>query len=263
MPTIKMNLRLRPFLLLRATLVVVLTTFIAFAANAAIDEDEVIEDFRTPTSDLVELKLPVDTSSAYKERRGTHGFMFGLNYENVQFKDYVSIVDFNTTYYGMFGDSEFPIYNLLMSYKLNFVLGALTANAGIGYGTHSSEDSGTLHKLTVTKYNVSASYIVDNLFKEPYGAPYVSFGINQFNLDEKSGEVAISTGIEAAYFYSVGMLIQLNWLDQSVARDSLRDYGLENTYLDVYVSQFQSSQDGIDPNTQTEYNIGAGLKLEF
>lgn len=258
-----MNLRLRPYDLLLKTLVAIATTFIAVTSLAEVDRSDIVEDLREPVSDIVEMRIPLEVNSPYKQRRETHGFLVGLNFENTEMFNYVSIIDFATPYYDMFGVTEIPIYNLQMSYKYNFSLGALSVNTGIGYGTFSSQVSGSIRTLEITKYMLSASYIADGLFDEPYVAPYVTFGMNQFGITEKNGEESFSTGIEAAYFYTAGVLIQLNWLDHEAATRALIEYGLENSYLDVFVTQFQPSLDPGDPNTETEYTLGAGVRLEF
>lgn len=257
-----MNLRLRAYDLNLKTLVAITTTLIATQALSAVDE-AFVEDYREPISDIVEMHIPIEVNQPYRIRRLDHGLMFGLNYENTQMINYVSIADFTTPFADMFGDIEIPIYNMNLGYKYNFLLGSLAANLGIGYGSYSSPDSGILRALTLIKYSASASYIADVLFKEPFVAPYVTFGVNQFNITEKAGEVEYSHETQAAYFYTAGLLLQLNWLDEEVARKSLVDYGLENTYLDVFVTQFQPSIDPEDPNTETEYTFGAGLRLEF
>jgi hypothetical protein len=260
----KMNLRLKANEFGIATLVAVATTLIVSTARAATDTSDIVEDYRQPpTNDIVEKFIAVDVFAPYKLRRNTSGFMLGLGVENAQFYNYDSIQDFKTTYFDMFGDSEIPIYNMQLSYKYNFSLGSLMANGGLGYGTYTSGVSGTIRSLNVTKYSLSASYVMDAIFDEPYAAPYVTFGVNQFNIEEKNGAETFSTGIEAAYFSTVGILLQLNWLDKRVSRDALRDFGLQNTYLDLFVTQFQPGLDPQDPNTETEYTFGAGLKLEF
>ncbi|MBK9324646.1 MAG: hypothetical protein IPM97_17160 [Bdellovibrionaceae bacterium] len=252
-----MNLRLKAYDLKLKTLVAMTTTLIVLTANAA------VEDYREQTNDIVEQHVPIEVDRPYREHRRNHGILFGLNYENTQMYNYVSIADFTTPFADMFGDIEIPIYNLYLSYKYNFLLGALTANLGGGYGTYTSSDSGILRTLSFAKYSASASYIADTIFKEPFVAPYVTFGANQFDITEGAGEEAYSAGVQLAYFYTAGLLIQLNWLDEAVSKKSLVDYGLENTYLDVFVSQFQPSIDPDDPNTETEYTFGAGMRLEF
>jgi hypothetical protein len=258
-----MNLRLKAKDLILKTLVAVTTTLIAVPTLAATEGSDVVEDYRTPVSDIVEMRIPMDMEASYKKRRNTNGFMFGLNYENAEMYKYVSILDFTTPYQDMFGSSEIPIYNVQLSYKYNFSLGSLAATGTLGYGTYSSDISGTMRTLSFTKYGISASYVMDMLFDEPYAAPYVTFGVNQFNIMEKNGEDSESTGIEAAYFYTVGVLIQLNWLDGAVSHAALKEYGLQNTYLDVFMTQFQPSLDAEDPNTETKFAFGAGMRMEF
>jgi hypothetical protein len=259
----KMNLRLRAYDLILKTLVAVATTLIVSQASAATEGSDVIEDYRTPANDIVEKYIPIDVDTPYKQHRKTHGFMFEMGVENVQMFNYVSIIDFTTPYLDMFGDSEIPLYNVNLSYKYNFSLGSLAVNAGMGEGTYTSYYSGDYHSLTLTKYTLSTSYIMDAVFNEPYAAPYLTFGVNQFTIDEKDATQEFSTGIEAAYFFTAGILFQLNWLDQVVSRKALVDYGLENTYFDLYVTQYQPSLDPVDPNTETEYTLGMGLRLEF
>jgi hypothetical protein len=259
----KMNLRLRPNDLLLKTLVCMLTTLIVTSAAIAAEDTDVVEDLRQPLSDIVELHYPVEVNAPYKLRRNTNGFMFGLTYENLQMNNYVSIADFTTTYADMFGDTEIPMYGVQLSYKYNFALGALTANAGLGYATYTSPDSGTMRTLSLTKYTLSASYIMDVLFNEPYAAPYITVGATQWGIDEKAADVEYKTGIELAYYYTVGVLVQLNWLDDVVSRKALMDYGLQNTYIDLFVTQYMSSNDPEDPDTSTDYTLGAGLRLEF
>ncbi|MBC7370263.1 MAG: hypothetical protein H7326_01785 [Bdellovibrionaceae bacterium] len=253
------------------TLVALFTTFILGTASAhaegetlaALNSGDVVEDYRGVANDIVEKLVPIELDAPYKYRRNRHGFMVDLGYENLQFINYYSIIDGNTQFYDMFGDIEIPMYNVQASYKYNFGIGSLAANLGLGYATYSSNDSGVARTLSLTKYSLSVSYIMDMLFDEPYVAPYATFGINQFTIEEEAGAKKESTGIEAAYFYSFGALIQLNWLDPGVSRQALKDNGLQNTYLDIHVSVLEPSLTSGEPNTETEYSIGAGLRMEF
>ncbi|WP_413289463.1 hypothetical protein [Bdellovibrio sp. HCB337] len=262
-----MNLRLRAYDLVLKTLVCLSTTLILSHAQAAIFEDteedkDVVEDYRG-ASDLVELHTPVEIDAPYRERRNTHGFLFGLYYENIILDRYVSILDGATFYQDMFGESEFPLFNLELSYKYNFSLGALTASFGGGYGEIKDDGSGVMRSLAMTKYQASVGYIMDTLFEEPYGAPYFSVGIMRVSIDEDNSVETLGHDIDMLYHLQAGVMFQLNWLDSAVARKSLVDYGLQNTYLDVFVSQYSASESEDDPDTSTEYTIGAGLRLEY
>ncbi|HEY8271088.1 MAG TPA: hypothetical protein VIG33_09400 [Pseudobdellovibrionaceae bacterium] len=257
----KMNLRLKAYDLLTATLVCLINTLIVSHALAA-EVEPIVADYRS-ANDLVELHYPVETNLSYKERHETAGFMFSVGYENVILDRYVSIVDFTTFYQDMFGEAEFPVYGLNLSYKYNFSLGALTADFGLGYGSISDDGSGTVRSLELKKYSISGSYIMDMLFSEPYFAPYVTAGIMRLGLEEKAGEEKVTGNIDMLYFYQAGFLFQLNWLDPTVSRKNIIDYGLENTYLDIFVSKYEPSLDVNDPDTSTDYSIGAGIRMEF
>lgn len=231
------------------------------APHAATDSD-LVEDYRG-IGDLVELHVPLDYNAPYKQRRGTHGFMFGLNYTNIMFNKYVSVLDSTTLYKDLFGETEFPLMELTLSYKYNFMLGALTANFGIGQGGISDNPQGVDEKLSVTKYSASASLILDNVFDEPYVAPYGTFGVMRLALTEQSGDNSFSGNIDMLYQYQAGLLIQLDWLDPTFSKRVRGDYGLENTYLDIFISKYEASSDIDDPNTRTDISYGAGLRLEF
>jgi hypothetical protein len=257
----KMNLRLKENYLLIATLVCLTTTLIASRASADGEETAVV-DYRA-ANDLVELHYPAEYNTPYRARRDKSGLMFSLGYDNVLLDRYISIIDFTTFYQDMFGETEFPVYQANLSYKYNFSLGALTANIGVGYGSISDDGSGVVRSMTLTKYIASGSYIMDALFEEPYVAPYVTAGIMSLNLEEEVAETTGSGRIDMLYFYQAGLLFQLNWLDTTVSKKNIIDYGLENTYLDIYVSKYEPSSDANDPDTSTDYSMGAGIRLEF
>lgn len=258
----KINLRLKPYDLFAKTLVGLSMTLILVHAHAAEESPDAVEDYRR-ANDLVELHYPVEIDLPYREHRGTHGFMFSVNYENVMLDRYVSVIDNTTFYQDMFGETEFPVYNLNLSYKYNFALGSLTANFGVGYGSIKEDATGVEHTLSLTKYMVSGTYIMDALFAEPYVAPYGTFGVMRLGLTEANPTQSVNGNIDMLYFMQAGLLIQLNWLEDGVARRSLVESGLENTYLDVFVSKYEPSSDINDPDTSTDYMLGAGLRLEY
>jgi len=263
----KMNLRLKAIDLVLKTLVCTTATLILSAAHAATDDSgkggDIVEDYRKPVSDIVELHYPIEPDKPYKQRRNTNGFMLSIGYENVLFNQYLSAIDFTTPYSDMFGSSEIQVYKVEANYKFNFSLGSLMAGMGLGYGTLSSVGSGTMHSIEISKYSASLSYVMDALANEPYVAPYVTAGLMQLDLKETSETDSQSGSIQMAMFYQAGLLVQLNWLDDAVSRKALMDYGLQNTYADLFISHYEPSSSPDDPNTGTGWNLGAGLRLEF
>ncbi|MBS1969057.1 MAG: hypothetical protein JSU04_02050 [Bdellovibrionales bacterium] len=257
----KMNLRLKAYDLLTATLVCLITTLIVSTAVAAEEDAPPVEDYRT-ASDLVELHYPVNVQAPYKQRRETNGFMFDAGYENVMLDRYVSIADFKTFYQEMFGETEFPLVNVDFSYKYNFILGSLLATVGYGYGSISDDASGVKRTLTLTKVRGSVSYLADNMFNEPYVVPYGTIGYQNLGIEEKADDVGYSHAVDTIY-YQMGLLFQLDWLDPSYSKRTISEYSLQNTYLDVFMSKYEPSSNSEDPDTSTDFMFGAGIRLEF
>jgi hypothetical protein len=104
---------------------------------------------------------------------------------------------------------------------------------------------------------------MDNLMKEPYVAPYVGFSMYQMGLTDKSTTSTISETTPTSYAYTLGLLLQLDWLDYDVAKQATFNWGLENTYLDVFMSQYFAAGDETEANMETDPIWGVGLRLEF
>lgn len=258
-----MNLRLRAYGLVFATLVGAASTLIATPSYAANNDSDLVEDYRPSADNLVEMHVPIDLSLPYRERRGSGGILFGLNYEIIRPTDYASFVDLDP-YSDMFGSSQMPVYQVQMGYKYNISAGALALNLGYGSGYVEGMDSNSQKRtLNITKSSVMVSYIMDTLFPEPYVAPYVAAGVARFDLQEGVAGVTSKHGNSPIGIYTVGLMFQLNWLDPTMTADNLIAVGLQNTYLDLFLSKYDGSTNDNDPEMQTGFNLGAGLRLEF
>lgn len=208
---------------------------------------------------LVELELRQDILAPYKERRSSHGFQMNVSYEPVEFLKYKSFLD-GVSYKEMFGDSTTNIISLSAEYKYNFVMGAVSLGGVVGMGSVSGPSD---RSLALTKYGLRFKYTMDNIFSEPYVAPYLGMDLWQMSYNEKLGSDTYSGSTQLSYNYSVGMLIQLNWIDKGTATNATYEYGLENTYLDLYATQYSAPQAEDDPDLGTDFSFGAGLLFEF
>lgn len=208
----------------------------------------------------MEMRVAQDALAPYRDRRGTNGMFIGIDYEPLVLKNFFSTED-GATYKDIFGSDGVPLVHLSIDYKFNFMLGALTAGADIGMGSITGNSS---RKLDVMKYGGGARYVADALLPEPYIAPYV--GVNFWKMQTKetltSGDT-ISETTDIGYNYTVGLLIQLDWLDYETAKQATFNYGLENTYIDIYATQYAKTGNQADVNTETDVLWGAGLKFEF
>jgi hypothetical protein len=208
---------------------------------------------------FVEVQTGQDVLAPYSERRDPNGIMIGLDYEAIIFKSFVSTYD-GSTYDILFGSGVIPLVHLSLDYKRNFVLGSIALGFDYGAGTVSGASGSSLE---VTKYGGSVKYIADNLSKEPIVAPYVGLNIWKIKTVDDAITTQITQTTDVGFNYTVGVLLQLNWIDLHTSRMAAINYGLENTYLNLYATQYLNTASDTDIKTETDMTFGAGVKLEF
>ncbi len=235
---------------------VILAIFTSYSAVA--EEEET--NFENPP--LVEVVHPEDSLAPYRERRENHGVLFSLNSENFYPKNYLSTLD-NVIYTDLYGETPIPIIGAELSYKYNFSLGSISFGVGYGVGTITSSISGDKRTLDITRPFGAVSYFMDNLFREPIVAPYVELKAWQIGVKETSSTDSFSATTEAGFTYSLGVLVQLNAFDEETSQGATHNYGLENTYLDVFMAKSTQTQSSEDADTESDFSFGAGIRLEF
>lgn len=213
---------------------------------------------------LVEVELSQDNLAPYIERRDNSGVYFGINYEAVDLKNYVSVLDgVNQSYNAVFGADPVPLIRLNIDYKYNTPVGSIAAGVDFGVGTLSSSKSGVNHNLQLTRYGVGLKWTFDSFGEEPYVAPYLGLNIWQMGIKESTSTDSFEITTDFGYNYTVGLLFQLDWLDESASKTSTFDWGIESTFVDIYTTQYAKTMSDTDPNTETDFLYGAGLRLEF
>src|SRR5690606_11565170 len=123
---------------------------------------------------------------------------------------------------------------------------------------------------------LSLQWSLDTLFTEPYVVPYAIAGV--YILDHEESKIEDVTNAEGeveptvvtlkgttapALSYSAGLLIQLNILERQASLHSYKDWGLENAYLDLRITQYARSQRASDPEFGSAPQLGAGFRLEY
>ncbi|KYG68955.1 hypothetical protein AZI87_06940 [Bdellovibrio bacteriovorus] len=211
---------------------------------------------------LVEVEVVQDNLAPYKDRRETHGMYFGVDYEGLDLKNYISTLD-NLSYGDLFGTDPIPLIRVSIDYKYNFALGALALGLDYGMGKIEDNRSGSDRSLEVTKYGIGLKFVADNFMAEPYVAPYLGLNIWQMGLSESSPTDSFSATTQMGFNYTIGFLLQLDWLDYQTAKQTTFNWGLENTFIDVYATQYAATSAEDDPDTTTDFLYGAGLRLEF
>lgn len=213
---------------------------------------------------LVQVEIQQDTLAPYVERREDTGIYVGISYEALDFKNYVSVLDnTNVTYAAAFGSNPVALIILTTDYKYNTSFGSLAAGVNVGTGEVSGNKSGVSRKLNVMKYGVDFKLTLDALWPEPYVAPYVGLNLWQMGIKDTSPTDELSLTTQLGYNYTFGFLFQLDWIDYDAAKTSTFSWGMENTFLDVYATQYAKTSADTDPNTETDFIYGAGLRLEF
>lgn len=242
-------------------------TFVLSLTGLARAQDEDFESSRVAEAagdGTVEIIYPASSMDPYRERRSDWGVQFGANYENFMPLNFVSSNDSNS-YSALFGRNPMAIIQANLGLKYNFALGAMTFDLIGGSGSISDARSGVPRTLSITKRAAAIGYTMDAIMQEPYVAPYVQVQVFDFMYQDKGSTNGNSSGVTAwTTGFTVGALIQLNSLDPTdVAVVANSDYGLNNTYLDVFATQYNTSNAKDDPQFITGLNWGAGIRLEF
>jgi hypothetical protein len=217
-----------------------------------------------PEDGKVDIVYPAEKTVPYRERRSVVSTVFAISMDQVLPDKFSSKISSNT-YNDIFKTAPIPIVQAEIGVKINSVLGGVGATAIYGTGlVDESLGAGQDYSLQLTKKGVGLHFILDNLFVEPYVAPFVEGQYIMFDWLEKQPADLRKSG-STAYNASVrvGVAIQMNWLDRNAALTAQDSSGLENAYLDLFVSQYSASSAAEDPNFQTGMNYGGGIRLEF
>ncbi len=213
---------------------------------------------------LVEINYPIDVFAPYKERRRTHGANIGIHLENYVPGRWESLID-SEFYENTYGKTPISLTSFEAGYKYNFVLGSLSFMGGIGYGEANTTFLGASRVMGIYKYFGRGMYALDNFLPEPYIVPYVAGSIWQMRI--KESETGSSDGGTATtgvgFDYSFGALFQLNWMDPDLASQTLNENGIQNTYLDLFVTQYLNTLKKTDSSLSSNFILGLGLRLEF
>ena len=236
-------------------------------------ENKVADD--EPNDGTIEVIYAPEIQAPYLERQSSSGITAGLSFAEFYPDKFRSEID-NSSYDEIFQSYPMEMIKLDLGLKYNTGVGSFGVGASIGYAEvdgqlrdQNGNRLGGTRDLNVIKYALTGSYTLDTLFDEPYVAPYLGGEIFTLNWEEKdlknvdpnktskSGSTSFALGVTA------GILIQLNWIDPDSSLAAQKASGLNNTFLDLYVNQFNTSNNEKDKNFETAMNLGGGIKLEF
>lgn len=221
-----------------------------------------------PAEGKVTIEYPVETALPYRERRPRHQFTAHVQYENFAPTGYLSpvIADPSTvdpSYQNVYNQEDIPLIGLALGYKFNMPFLGVEVAPFYAAGGITSSRTGENITLNFEKYGVRFAAYLETLFREPYVVPYVSGVIQVWGIEESGASLAFSRSTAYTFGFGAGLLFQLNWLDPAAALLALNESGLSNTYLDVFVQQYGDTVDANDPVLSTDFNWGAGIRLEY
>jgi hypothetical protein len=200
----------------------------------------------------------------YRERRPALTGIFGIEAGQYQPVNYIPQVGSQANKVGAFpsyyGGSSSPNVEVVFGAKYNFFLGSLGGQ--IGGGFYSASNSTDSASFSVYPLTVGATYQMDTIFKEPYVVPYVTVGAYTDFYNESAGGISASGHSGIGAFYSLGMLFQLDWIDEEAHDSGYTDFGIENTFLFLEARSFIATQD-VAIDFSTPLQISGGLKFEF
>jgi hypothetical protein len=239
------------------------------AAKQAADAAENI--MGDPNDGTIEVRYDAEAIAPYRERRSNWSGLFGINLIRMKPSKYRSRLQGDTSSYGaMFGDSAaLNLVQLTIGPKYNFSAGSFSAELLVGAGAVAGKLNDQTHafngesrNLDLQKYGLQFGLLFDNIFPDPYVAPYLSGQVFGFSYKERATGVETSGKTAPTSGYTFGALLLLDWLDPDAALRA-QNSGIENTYLDIFLTQLNTSTSDADPRLETSFDIGFGLKVEY
>lgn len=230
------------------------------------DENYVLKEVPAGSSSaLVEVQRAEDPFKSYLQRRARSGFLFSVSSTEILMENMTTLEGTNEIPYDeLYTGDTVPMAEIFIGYKFNFpTLASVHLDIGYGHMETESAVSGTKRKIAIDKPEVRAGIILDGLFSEPYVAPYFNATAWKMSVTESNSTDSQSYDTAIGFSYTFGLLFQLNWLDPQPAYQVRSGYKVQNTYLDVFVTQLMETQGENDPDTSTEPSYGVGLRLEF
>jgi hypothetical protein len=211
-------------------------------------------------SGKVEIEIPPEILAPYSERRPDWQITFNFQLEN--FKPTDLTLGTGAKYNDQFGGKSLSLINFYLGGKYNFPVTAidLSLNYGAGGGAGQPEGQSGVGILVVKK-GVRIALELDQMMREPYVAPYAALSFNAWDYSESSTGQTLNKSTTPQMGFQLGALVQLNSLEEKTALRALREDGLQNTFLDVFVHQYTAETDGIKLTSALSW--GLGFKTEY
>ena len=213
-----------------------------------------------PQNNLVELHVQINPGESIHERREALTYRFGILYEAFLPQNYQNLQG-GATYNTLYGtQNPVPLISASLGLQWNTRIGSFYLDFVDGVGSISGAGSSSLR---LGKFGGVLGFSMDHLFSDPWVVPMIGVQAVYFNWNQ----VDTTTNIGGMTAETVGLIgglsIPLTRFDPDTAQAGMRDFGIRNTYLDLYTTQYMTSNSTTDPELQTNFNLAAGLHFEF
>lgn len=237
--------------------------------STAPEATEEIVDLRKPAepSGPIEIIKTRDPYAPYSMRRQFWAFDFRAGMEMFAPNSYESFNHPEAFYDETVDSGPMQFFTIGGGIRLNFPVVTWVHGFKFSSGNttlvSSYEGSEVESELDIYRYQYYTGLIFDDIFQEPYVAPYAEIGVNQFTFSDDGDLDSDSGKLSPSFSYAVGIMIQLNAFDSHNSVEGRRYLGPENAYLDLFINQSMASSNEDDPDFSTPVNYGLGLRLEF
>lgn len=210
--------------------------------------------------DEILVVVPPDPRASFQERRQNWGIRFLAGLEQYLPSAYRSPID-QATYGQLFRDDPVRLGQIAAGVVYRFSLISVYADVAVGIGSVTAGYSGERTTLSLQRRGADFGIGLDGFLPEPWLVPYITFRAFEMvyreadSRAEARGTVYLGTG------YVGGVQVWLNWLDKDSIDTSRKTTGLENAFLDIFVSTYESATPSA--NLGSSLSWGGGLRLEF
>lgn len=198
----------------------------------------------------------------YKERRSKWGETVSVGYSMFD----PSLYEPNFIAYNfdeVYSNPSVPLVEFQFTFKRNLSFGSIGMEVGLGGFQAESTDATVDSSLLLVPVRLGFNYTMDTLFSQPYLAPYVSGGAYAIFYRETLAGNSFNGTTQAAPYVAAGVQFQLDWLDKEASRNAYDEAGIQSTFVFLEGRKFFQSLAPADPDFETPFQLGGGLRLEF
>lgn len=228
-----------------------------YAKNVSEDHDESENWVKVEKQFIVEDEKDSKKSRflSFKERRPSWGFRFAISLEQMESDQNYPV---STLQKAKIESSSLDFgLQLMASYNLPLI----SVGAGVNLGVYNFEGD-----ISALKIGVDLHAVADGIMKNPYVAPYAKVGVGRYTFSNPSSSDVTSHDSKLSFYYSVGGLFLLDWLQKSMSMEAFYNYGLEGSFIFFEMEDFPglaSARSSDFPDKFKTRAFKAGLQLVF